>query len=123
MTPHAPIRQTLFSPEGQQILAEMPAPTTFSGRMAFARAVCARFAFVDTRGALRESSCIAALRELETAGRIKLPPGVARKPASSRPLMQSTSVPPALDVPARVDRVLGFKITLVETKAEARLLA
>ncbi|MCY4289397.1 MAG: DUF4338 domain-containing protein, partial [Aestuariivita sp.] len=123
MTPLAPIRQTLFSPEGQQILAEMPAPTTFSGRMAFARAVCARFAFVDTRGALRESSCIAALRELETAGRIKLPPGVARKPASSRPLMQSTSVPPALDVPARVDRVLGFKITLVETKAEARLLA
>ena len=60
MTPHAPIRQTLFSPEGQQILAEMPAPTTFSGRMAFARAVCARFEFVDTRGTLRESSCIAA---------------------------------------------------------------
>ncbi|MCY4306244.1 MAG: hypothetical protein OXC62_15935 [Aestuariivita sp.] len=48
----------------------MPAPTTFSGRMAFARAVCARFEFVDTRGTLRESSCIAALRELETAGRI-----------------------------------------------------
>ena len=41
MTPLAPIRQTLFSLEGQQILAEMPAPTTFSGRMAFARAVCA----------------------------------------------------------------------------------
>ena len=122
MTPLTPIRQMLFSPEGQQILAEMPAPTTFSGRMAFARAVCARFEFVDTRGTLRESSCIAALRELETAGRIKLPPGAARKPASSRPLMQSTSVPPALDVPARVDRVLGFKITLVDTKAEACLL-
>ena len=50
-------------------------------------------------------------------------PGIARKPASSRPLMQSTSVPPALDVPARVDRVSGLAVQLVDTKAEARLLA
>ncbi|MCY4305303.1 MAG: hypothetical protein OXC62_11110 [Aestuariivita sp.] len=39
--PLAPIRQTLFSLESQQILAEMPALTTFSGRMVVARAVCA----------------------------------------------------------------------------------
>ncbi|MCY4306243.1 MAG: hypothetical protein OXC62_15930 [Aestuariivita sp.] len=37
--------------------------------------------------------------------------------------MQSTSVAPALDVPARVDRVLGLAVQLVDTKAEARLLA
>jgi len=123
VTALAPIRQTLFSPEGQQILSGMPAPKTFPGRMAYARAVCARFAFVDARGRLRESSCIAALRELETAGRIMLPPGVARKPVSSRPLMRSTPVPSAMDVPARVDKVSGFAVQLVDTDADARLLA
>ena len=67
--------------------------------------------------------CRKGRRELETAGRITLPPGVARKPASSRPLMQSTPVLPAINVPARVDRVLGLAVQLVDTKAEARLLA
>ena len=70
MTAILPVRQTLFSPEGQQILAEMPSPMTFSGRMAFARAVCERFDFVDARGHFRDSSCIAALRDLEAAKRI-----------------------------------------------------
>ena len=37
--------------------------------------------------------------------------------------MQLTSVPPAMDVPARVDRVSGLAVQLVDTKAEARLLA
>lgn len=55
---------------------------TFSGRMAFVRAVCERFEFADALGTLRESSCIAALRDLETAGRITLCPAV---PASPRP--------------------------------------
>ena len=49
-------------------------------------------------------------------------PGVACKPASSRLLMQSTPVPPALDLPARLDKLLGLAVQLVDTKAEARLL-
>ncbi|MCY4152770.1 MAG: IS4 family transposase [Aestuariivita sp.] len=123
MTPFPSIRQTLFSPEGQESLAAMPSPATFPGRMAYARAVCERFQFVDARGLLRESSCIAALRELETAGRITLPPGVAAKPASSRPLMLSTPVPLAVAVPDRVDKVLGLAVPMVTTKAAAHLLA
>ena len=35
-----PIRKTLLSPEGQRILAAMPAVETYSGRMAYARALC-----------------------------------------------------------------------------------
>ena len=69
----------------------------------------------------------AALREQDTAGRQKLPPprggGAARKPASSRPLMLSTPLPQATDVPDRVDGVSGLAVQLVDTKAEARLLA
>jgi len=123
MTAFTPIRQTLFSSEGQHILAGMPSPETFPGRMAFARAVCERFQFVDARGVLRESSCIAALREPGTAGRITLPPGVARRPASPRPVVRSTPVPQATDVPDRVNRVSGLAVQLVDTKAGARLLA
>ncbi len=118
-----PIRRTLFSPEGQSILDERPAPETFSGPMAYARAVCEHFEFIDAHETLRVSSCIAALRDLEAAGRITLPPGGARKQASSRPLMLPKPVPPVKGVPTRVDAVLGFAVQLVETKADARLLA
>lgn len=93
---------------------------TFSGRMAFVRAVCERFEFADALRTLRESSCIAALRDLETVGRIMLPPGSARKPASSRPLMLSAPVPPAMDVPARFDGVSGLEVRLVDTQDGAR---
>jgi len=118
-----PVRPTLFSSEGQHLLAGMPAPPTFSGRMAFARAVCERFDLVDARGRFRDSSCIAALRDLESAGRITLPPGVAHTPASSRPLLLATPVSPAVRVPRRVDTGAGLDVKLVGTKAEARGLA
>ncbi len=118
-----PVRQTLFSPAGQQILAGMPSPEAFSGRMAFARAVCGRFDFIDARGRFRDPSCIAALRDPGAAGRITLPSGIERRQASSRPLMLSMPAAPAVRVPQRVDRVSGLDVRLVGTKAGARLLA
>ena len=45
----------------------------YRGRTAFAREVCAWFGFVDALGNPRESNSRAALRDLETAGRIRLP--------------------------------------------------
>ncbi|MCY4303542.1 MAG: hypothetical protein OXC62_01950 [Aestuariivita sp.] len=47
IAPLVSTRQTLLSPEGQRILTGMPPPATFSGSIAFARAVYERFAFVD----------------------------------------------------------------------------
>ena len=123
MTTIVPIRQTLFSPAGQATLADMPSPDTFSGRMAFTRAVCRRFQFVDGVGNLRTASCIAVLRELAAAGRIQLPPSPANKSGPSRPKMLATAVPQATDVPKRVDQISGFAVQLVTTEDAAQLLA
>ncbi len=118
MTTIVPIRQTLFSTAGLAILADMPSAGTFSGRMEFARTVCARFDFVDALGNWRVASCIAALRDLEAAGRIQLPPGLANRSGPARPRMQATPVPPAIAVPDRADRISGFAVQLVTTGAE-----
>ena len=67
------IRRTLFSDEGRETLAALPAADAFSGRSALVREVCARFDFRDPRGRLQEAGCLSALRELERAGGIVLP--------------------------------------------------
>ena len=72
------IRRTLFSDEGRETLAALPAPDAFSGRSALVREVCARFDFRDPRGRLQEAGCLSALRELERAGGIVLPPAGVR---------------------------------------------
>ena len=68
------IRRTLFSDEGRETLAALPAPDAFSGRSALVREDCARFDFRDPRGRLQEAGCLSALRELERAGGIVPPP-------------------------------------------------
>ncbi|MCY4306411.1 MAG: hypothetical protein OXC62_16795 [Aestuariivita sp.] len=50
MTLFASTRQTLFLLEGHRVSVGTSLPATFQERMAFARAVCKRFAFVDARG-------------------------------------------------------------------------
>ena len=74
MTANHQIRSTLFSAHGRELLSTLPAAERFSGRSEMSRAVCGLFGFVDARGVLREASCLAALRELEDAGAIRLPP-------------------------------------------------
>ena len=71
MTANHPIRSTLFSDRGRELLSALPSAESFSGRSEMAREVCEVFGFVDVLGELRVSSCLTALRELEDAGRIR----------------------------------------------------
>jgi hypothetical protein len=48
--------------------------TAFRHRTAVAEALCAAFGFYDARGAPQRGSCLKALRELEAAGGVTLPP-------------------------------------------------
>jgi len=68
MTANTSIRCALLSDQGRAVLAAMPPPGSFLSRTAFAREVRARFGFVDALGNPRESSCKAALRDLDAAG-------------------------------------------------------
>ncbi len=123
MTANTPIRRVLFSDHGREVLAALPPLGNFPGRTAFAREVCARFDFVDALGNPRESSCIAALRDLEAAGRIRLPLAGPGMGVARRPRTLPEPVPAACGVPDRVDAVVGLDVRPVAGRDEARLLS
>ena len=123
MTANTPIRRVLFSDHGRAVLAALPPPGSFAGRTAFAREVCARFDFVDALGNPRQSSCIAALRDLEAAGLIRLPPAGPGMGVARRPRMLPDPVPAACGVPERVDAVVGLDVRPVAGREEAQLLS
>ena len=78
--------------------------TPFRHRTAVAEAVCAAFGFTDARGAPQRGTCLKALRELEAAGALTLPPPARRSgPKSPRRLQAPVPVPTA--VPAAVGEV------------------
>ena len=123
MTAHHQIRRTLYSGHGRALLSTLPAAESFSGRSEMARAVCGLFGFVDARGGLREASCLAALRELEEAGGIRLPPPGRGFGISRKPRVLDEAVAPAAGVPACVHEVGGLHIRLIEGDAERRILS
>jgi hypothetical protein len=94
--------------------------TPFRHRTAVAEAVCAAFGFTDARGAPQRGTCLKALRELEAAGALALPPPARRSgPKSPRRLAAPVPVPTA--VPAAVGDVQGLRLDLVTTAAQMRL--
>ena len=123
MTANHPIRSTLFSDRGRELLSALPSAESFSGRSEMAREVCEVFGFVDVLGELRVSSCLTALRELEDAGRIRLPPpgrgvGVARSPR-----VLDGPVAPATGVPEWAGEIVGLHLKPVEDGDERRILS
>jgi len=123
MTANTLIRRELLSDQGRAVLAAMPPPESFPGRTAFAREVCARFGFFDALGNPRESSCRAALRDLDAAGLVKLPPARRSPSVAPRPRMSSDPVPAACGVPKRAGAVAGLDVRPVAGREEARILS
>ena len=115
------IRRTLFSDEGREKLAALPASDAAPGRLAFARKVCAIFDFCDSRGRPQVAGCLAALRELERRGVLVLPPAGAAAGARHRPQRLGQPVPPAVGVPDRVDRIEGLAVVRVEDPGHRRI--
>jgi hypothetical protein len=94
--------------------------TTFRHRTAVAEAVCAAFGFIDARGAPQRGTCLKALRELEAAGTLTLPPPTRRTgPKAPRRLGAPVPIPTA--VPTAAGAVQGLHLELVTTAAQLRL--
>ena len=123
MTDSPSIRPILDSDGGRALLATLPPPESFSGRTALAREVCRVFGFSDASGSWRESSCLAALRDMEAAGRLRLPPAGPGTGVSRRPRVLPEPVPEAVSVPPRVDGIGNLHLRLVDGPDEGRLLA
>ncbi|MBI4537568.1 MAG: hypothetical protein HY712_06385, partial [candidate division NC10 bacterium] len=66
------VKRTLMQALGA--VREWLGRTVFRHRTAGAEAVCAAFGFTDARGSPQRGTCLKALRELEAAGALTLPP-------------------------------------------------
>jgi hypothetical protein len=101
-------------------LRELLAGTPFRHRTEVAEAVCAAFGFTDARGAPQRGTCLKALRELEAAGALALPPP-ARRSGPKAPRRLGTPVPVPEAVPAEVGALRGLRLELVTTEAQRRV--
>ena len=68
------IKRTLSSEEGLIRVRACLNDAAITQRGKLAEALCVEFGFHDARGRSQQSSCLAALRALEAAGQIELPP-------------------------------------------------
>lgn len=112
------VKRTLMQALGA--VRELLGRTVFRHRTAVAEAVCAAFGFTDARGSPQRGTCLKALRELEAAGALTLPPPTRRSgPKAPRRLGAPVPVPAAVPVPA--GDVQDLRLELVTTPAPLAL--
>ncbi len=119
------IKRTLSRPENVELICQL----LLGGgedltRTALADDLCERLGFVNPRGEKQRITCLKALRDLERAGRFRLP---APTPANAGPRRKPTPrrsgqpVPLPQDVPATVGAVQGLNLLLVSGHEQLRL--
>ena len=100
------VKQRLSAPEGLQRVTGLLSAEPQLSRAEISRRV--DFGFFDACGHPQISSCTVALGALATDGRIILPP--PRGGGGRRVRRNPEPVPPAVDVPERVDLVEGLQL-------------
>ena len=119
------IKRTLSQPENVELIRQL---LVDGGedlvRTALADDLCERFGFLDARGDKQRGTCLKALRDLERAGRLRLPAPAAGKGGERRkptPRRSGQPVPLPRDVPDTVGAVQGLEMVLVEDEDQLRL--
>ncbi len=90
-----------------------------SSRTRLAEELCRRFRLRDARGKLRVASCLRALRDLEHAGELVLPPRRIDRSDCWSPRRLSAAVPEPQGVPERVAEVPGLRVLRVDPADDA----
>jgi hypothetical protein len=108
------IKEALAEPAGlaqvRRRLRSKPPP----GRNQLAVSLCQQLGFRNSRGRLQDTSCLAALRELEREGHFELPaPRRARLLSERRPRRLPEPVPEPQDVPQTVGEIRRLRLILV----------
>lgn len=89
-----------------------------ASRPELAEFVCEAFGFFDARGKPRLASCSQALRRLDLAGRIRLPPPGTKSRTAPEPDRTRLPVRAPEGIPARVALVSGLTVTLVSNASQ-----
>jgi len=115
------IKRTLSESSSILYLQALLSNKTFSNRVELAKVVCEKFKFYNPKGQLQISGCVKALRNLETAGHIKLPLSTRKTTAKRSPQRLNAPVPIPVNVPATVNEVQGLELILVQNTDEKKL--
>lgn len=124
MEAQSQVKRTLGKPENLELVCELidgDGDALALLRTGLADRLCRQFGFFNARGEVQRSTCLKALRDLESEGHFVLPPAVTAKTKKLKPKRLSEPVPAPKDVPATVGAVLGLHLLLVETEQQMRL--
>jgi len=114
------IKRTLSRPEVIEHIRSMLDENGHMNRTMVAECVCEHYGFFDARGAAQTSSCLKALRELESRGLVALPkPLVQPGPGSPRRLSGPVAAPQG--VPAQLGDLCGLHLSLVRAGDQMRI--
>ena len=111
------IKRNLNAPAAVERIEAMIREDAELHRTGLAGRLCEEFGFFDARGRAQVSGCLAALRALERAGRIGLPPARTGGGSCARSAPAAAVAPPS-GVPDEAGRVRGLSIVLVEDAAQ-----
>lgn len=117
------IKRTLSEESSLLYLADLLDSKKFPHRTEVAKEVCRKFKFYDPRGQEQISGCVKALRILDAAGHIILPPPARKRKATAKksPQRLNTPVPLPIDVPSTVNEIQDLRLTLVQTNEEIKI--
>lgn len=110
------IKERLSSPENVTLVTNWLAGNKDQTRTRLARDMCERLGWRDGKGALRMSSALKALRDLEAEGHWKLPAPLPRGSGQWSPRCLGHAVAAAQGVPGRAEQVEGLE--LIEVRAD-----
>ena len=106
------VKRTISSPEVLAFIGSLLEEDESLTRTDVARSVCEQFGFRDPRGEIQLSTCLRALRELDTEGLLELPEASFEKGGPS-PLRLTQPVANPKDVPGMVGAIKGLELVLV----------
>ncbi len=114
------IEQKLSQPESVVVIQQILEDNTDAPRSAIAERVCEHFSFFDALGKPQKSGCLKALRELDRAGRFRLPQP-RREAPSTDPRRLTKTVAEPRNTPSAAGQIQELELILVETDTEVRI--
>lgn len=119
--PEITIKAALSEPAGLTLVRQELSKEPMCTRTRLAQLVCAQFGFVDALGRHQTSSCLKALRDLESAGLIDLPAPRGRGSTSWQPRRASEQVEEPSGVPGDAGEFSDLRVVLVEARDDGAM--
>ena len=113
------IKRTLSQPEAIAHIQKLIQVGGFVNRTKLADSVCEHLGLRDPRGELQRGGCLKALRELEAAGKFRLP-APRMTPGERVPRRLPEPVPEPTGVPEEVGELRGLELLPVESDSAMR---